>query len=67
MVDHDGDGLNDLLVGDVQWLYTTSPSHRNEAEKARIMPEYTRVNEALDAVFEERFICRQGGQHPQRT
>lgn len=65
VVDYDGDGLSDLLVGDVQWLYTTLPplTPEQEAEKARIMPEYTRVNEALDAVFEERnsFVGKEGG------
>ena len=63
--DHDGDGLNDLLVGDVQWLYTTLPplTPEQEAEKARIMPEYTRVNDALDALFEKRnsFVGKEGG------
>ena len=65
VTDHDGDGVNDLLVGDVQWLYYTLPplTPEQEAEKARILPDYEKVSAELDAAYEERnsHVGKEGG------
>ena len=65
VTDQNGDGVNDLLVGDVQWLYYTLPplTAEQEARKAEILPEYERLTAELDAAYEERnaYVGKEGG------
>ena len=52
-------------MGDVQWLYYTLPplTPEQEAEKAKILPEYTKATEELDAAYEVRnsYVGKEGG------
>jgi len=65
VTDLDGDGLNDLLVGDVQWLYYTLPplTKEQEEEKSKISPDYEKATAELDAAYEERnsHVGKEGG------
>ncbi|MED6335080.1 MAG: FG-GAP-like repeat-containing protein [Planctomycetota bacterium] len=65
VTDWNGDGLADLLVGDVQWLYETLPPLTEEelARKAAIEPEYDALREAYDVRVEERnsYVGEPGG------
>ncbi|MEO2150324.1 MAG: VCBS repeat-containing protein, partial [bacterium] len=50
------DGLPDLLVGDVQWLYYTLPplTAEQEAEKLALTPAYEAADAILDKAYEYR-------------
>lgn len=56
VTDWNQDGLPDLLVGDVQWLYYTLPplSAEQEAQKLALTPAYEAANAVLDEAYEYR-------------
>ncbi len=56
VTDWDKDGMNDLLVGDVQWLnYTLPPlTAEEEAEKMKLQPEYDKLDKVLDELNDEK-------------
>ena len=65
VTDYNGDGLTDLLVGDVQWLHYTLPplTADQEARKAEILPDYEKAASELDAAYDERnaLVGKDGG------
>jgi hypothetical protein len=56
VTDWNGDGLADLLIGDVQWLWETLPplTAEQEARKAEIEPEYEALSDAYEETMRER-------------
>jgi hypothetical protein len=65
VTDWNDDGLADLLVGDVQWLYETLPplTEEEQARKAAIEPEYKALLEAFNVRMVERnsYVGKLGG------
>ncbi|MAF67329.1 MAG: hypothetical protein CMJ84_16935 [Planctomycetes bacterium] len=63
--DWNGDGLADLLIGDVQWLWETLPplTAEQEARKAEIEPEYEALSDAYETAVAERnsYVGKPGG------
>ena len=65
VTDWNGDGKNDLLVGDVTWLRRDlAPlTPEQKAEKAALTPAYEAASKKVDEAYEERnsYVGKEGG------